>query len=65
DASLQVLKMGLFPDEIAGTDEMTILAEIRKRVKRGVGLKKDPPAKRSCTPFYWHEGRQKPGQVKN
>ncbi|MRT18140.1 IS110 family transposase, partial [Vitellibacter sp. q18] len=39
-SSLQILKMGLFPDEIAGTDEMTILAEIRKKVTRGVGLKK-------------------------
>lgn len=39
-SSLQVLKMGLFPDEIVETEEMTILAEIRKEVKRGVGLKK-------------------------
>ncbi|MGM8364933.1 IS110 family transposase, partial [Virgibacillus sp. W0181] len=39
-SSIQVLKMGMFPDEIMGTDEMTILTEIRKKVKRGVGLKK-------------------------
>lgn len=39
-ASIQVLKMGLFPDEIIETDETQILAEIRKEVKRGVGLKK-------------------------
>ncbi|WP_130859033.1 IS110 family transposase [Gracilibacillus phocaeensis] len=39
-SSIQVLKMGLFPDEIVETDEMTILSEIRKEVKRGVGLKK-------------------------
>jgi transposase len=39
-SSIQVLKMCLFPDEIMNTDEMTILAEIRKEVKRGVGLKK-------------------------
>ncbi|WP_026906195.1 IS110 family transposase [Paucisalibacillus globulus] len=39
-SSLQVLKMGLFPDEIVETDEITILQEIRKEVKRGVGLKK-------------------------
>ncbi|MGM8366823.1 IS110 family transposase, partial [Virgibacillus sp. W0181] len=39
-SSIQILKMGLFPDEIVKTDEMTILTEIRKEVKRGVGLKK-------------------------
>ncbi|RWR04001.1 IS110 family transposase [Siminovitchia fortis] len=39
-SSIQILKMGLFPDEIVETDEMTILTEIRKEVKRGVGLKK-------------------------
>lgn len=39
-SSIQILKMGLFPDELAKTDEMTILTEIRKEVKRGVGLKK-------------------------
>ena len=39
-ASIQVLKMGLFPHEIAETDEMIILQEIRKEVKKGVGLKK-------------------------
>ncbi|MFD1040506.1 IS110 family transposase [Virgibacillus byunsanensis] len=39
-SSIQVLKMGMFPDEIVETDEMTILTEIRKEVKRGVGLKK-------------------------
>ena len=39
-SSIQVLKMGLFPEEILETDEMTILTEIRKEVKRGVGLKK-------------------------
>ncbi|WP_077703535.1 IS110 family transposase [Virgibacillus dokdonensis] len=39
-SSLQVLKMGLFPDEISQKDEMEILSEIRKEVKRGVGLKK-------------------------
>lgn len=48
DSSLQVLKMGLFPDEIAETDEMTILAEIRKKVKRGVGLKKVRQLKESA-----------------
>lgn len=32
--------MGLFSDEVVETDEMTILTEIRKEVKRGVGLKK-------------------------
>lgn len=39
-ASLEVLKMGLFPDEIAETEDITILNAIRKAVKRGVGLKK-------------------------
>jgi transposase len=39
-ASLQVLRMGLFPDEIVQCPEEEILAEIRKEVKRGVGLKK-------------------------
>lgn len=39
-SSLQVLKMGLFPDEISQKDDMEILSEIRKEVKRGVGLKK-------------------------
>lgn len=39
-SSIQILKMGLFPDEIVETDEMTILTEIRKGVKRGVGMKK-------------------------
>ena len=39
-SSIQILKMGLFPDEIMETDEMTLLTEIRKGVKRGVGLKK-------------------------
>ena len=39
-ASIQVLKMGLFPEEITATDEHQILAEIRKEVKRGIGLKK-------------------------
>ncbi|MBD1383631.1 IS110 family RNA-guided transposase [Metabacillus arenae] len=39
-ASLQVLRMGLFPDEIAKCQEEEILVEIRKEVKRGVGIKK-------------------------
>ncbi|UOE92287.1 IS110 family transposase [Alkalihalobacillus sp. LMS39] len=39
-ASLQVLNMGLFPDEIVRCSEMDILMEIRKGVKKGVGLKK-------------------------
>jgi transposase len=39
-ASLQVLKMGLFPDEIVQCSEQDILLQIRKEVKRGVGLKK-------------------------
>lgn len=39
-ASVQVLNMGLFPDEISKCSEMEILMEIRKEVKRGVGIKK-------------------------
>ncbi|MGX4667622.1 IS110 family transposase [Cerasibacillus sp. JNUCC 74] len=39
-ASIQILKMGLFPEEIAEMDEHQILIEIRKEVKRGIGLKK-------------------------
>lgn len=39
-ASLQVLEMGLFPDEVCNCSEEDILAEIRKEVKRGVGIKK-------------------------
>ena len=39
-ASIQILKMGLFPEEITEMDEAQILAEIRKEVKRGIGLKK-------------------------
>jgi transposase len=39
-ASIQLLKMGLFPEEIAEMDEHQILTEIRKEVKRGIGLKK-------------------------
>jgi transposase len=39
-ASLQVLKMGLFPDEILKHSEMEILTEIRKEVKKGAGIKK-------------------------
>jgi transposase len=39
-ASLQVLRMGLFPDEIVKCPEEEILAEIRKEVQRGVGIKK-------------------------
>lgn len=39
-ASIQVLKMGLFPEEITEMDEQQILTEIRNEVKRGVGLKK-------------------------
>lgn len=39
-ASLQVLKMGLFPDELLKCTEHEILSEIRKEVKKGVGIKK-------------------------
>jgi len=39
-SSLQVLDMGLFPDEIVECSEEKILAHIRLKVKRGVGLKK-------------------------
>lgn len=39
-SSIQVLNMGLFPEEIVKTDEAIFLTEIRKEVKRGVGLKK-------------------------
>jgi transposase len=39
-ASLQVLRMGLFPDEIVQCPEEEILIEIRKEVKKGVGIKK-------------------------
>lgn len=39
-ASVQVLKMGLFPEEINAADDEQILLEIRKEVKRGIGLKK-------------------------
>lgn len=39
-ASLQVLKLGLFPDELLERSEEEILLEIRKEVKRGVGLQK-------------------------
>ncbi|WP_257352400.1 transposase, partial [Pseudalkalibacillus decolorationis] len=38
--SLQVLRMGLFPDEILTCSEEEILLQIRKEVKRGVGIKK-------------------------
>ncbi len=40
EASLQVLRIELFPDEIVKCLEEEILAEIRKEVKWGVGLKK-------------------------
>lgn len=39
-ASLQVLNMGLFPDEIVQLSDIEIIAEIRKEVKKGVGIKK-------------------------
>ena len=39
-ASLQVLRMGLFPDELLEREDLEILAEIRKEVKKGVGIKK-------------------------
>lgn len=39
-ASLQVLKMALFPDELIQHTALEILTEIRKEVKRGVGIKK-------------------------
>lgn len=39
-ASLQVLKLGLFPDELLERSEEEILFEIRKEVKRGVGVQK-------------------------
>ncbi|EOW8912850.1 IS110 family transposase [Listeria monocytogenes] len=39
-ASLQVLKMGLFPDELLQCTEHQILSEIQKEVKKGVGIKK-------------------------
>lgn len=39
-ASIQVLKMGLFPEELIKIEEEKILLEIRKEVKRGIGLKK-------------------------
>ena len=39
-ASIQVLKMGLFPEELIKMDDEQILLEIRKEVKRGIGLKK-------------------------
>lgn len=39
-ASLQILKMGLFPAELLQCAEHQILSEIRKEVKKGVGIKK-------------------------
>jgi transposase len=39
-ASLQVLRMALYPDEIIQRTEIEIVTEIRKEVKRGVGIKK-------------------------
>lgn len=39
-ASLQFLKMGVFPDELSQYTDEDILAEIRKEVKKGVGIKK-------------------------
>ena len=39
-ASLQVLKMALFPDELIQHTELEILTEVRKEVKKGVGIKK-------------------------
>ncbi|WML30276.1 IS110 family transposase [Neobacillus sp. OS1-32] len=39
-ASLQILRMGLFPDELLERSEEELLSEIRKEVKRGVGIKK-------------------------
>jgi transposase len=39
-ASLRILKMGLFPDELLQCTEHEILSEIRKEVKKGVGIKK-------------------------
>lgn len=38
--SIQILKMGLFPDEIVHCSEKEILLEIRREVKKGVGIKK-------------------------
>lgn len=38
--SLQILKMGLFPDELLARSEEEILFEIRKEVKRGIGIQK-------------------------
>ncbi|UOQ50144.1 IS110 family transposase [Gracilibacillus caseinilyticus] len=39
-ASIQLLKLGLFPEEVAKMDEERLLLEMRKEVKRGIGLKK-------------------------
>ena len=39
-ASLQVLKMTLYPDELIQRTDLEILTEIRKGVKKGVGIKK-------------------------
>lgn len=39
-ASIQILRMVLFPDELLEHSEEEILSEIRKEVKRGVGIKK-------------------------
>ncbi|MFS0865693.1 IS110 family transposase [Fredinandcohnia sp. 179-A 10B2 NHS] len=39
-ASLQILKMALFPDELIQRTELEILTEVRKEVKKGVGVKK-------------------------
>lgn len=39
-ASLQILKMALFPDELIQRTELEILNEIRMEVRKGVGIKK-------------------------
>lgn len=57
-ASIQVLKMALFPDEFVEMDDIKILTEIRKEVKRGIGLKKIRQLKEvACHSIGIKEGR--------
>lgn len=58
-SSLQVLHMGFFPDELVKCSEEDILAQIRKEVKRGVGLKKVRALKKVAhTSIGIKEGRE-------
>lgn len=55
--------MGLFPDEIVQCPKEEILTEIRKEVKRGVGLKKVRQLK-DAPEFDWTQRGKRSGQIK-